>query len=148
MASNKDIVMNLDEQYLIETNEQVLKNHKKLTGQKVWVEVVLQNIARVFRKINNAGNSENLEENLIEKAACIISVIPWTQAFFDGNRRTGIIAAITFLRDNGYDLDINPEDENLELRKLLSEIKKHSNDLEPSIMKQLSFYISKRLKSL
>ncbi|WP_316506534.1 hypothetical protein [Nitrosopumilus sp.] len=77
-----------------------------------------------------------------------MAVIPWTQAFFDGSRRTGIIAAVTFLRDNGYDLDINPEDENLELRKLSSEIKKHSNDLEPSIMKQLSFYISKRLKPL
>ena len=140
--------MNLDEQYLIETNEQVLKNHKKLTGQQVWIEVVSQNIARVFPKVNNVGNSKNREKNLIEKAACIIAVIPWTQAFFDGNRRTGIIAAITFLRDNGYDLDINPEDENLELRKLLSEIKKHSADLEPSIMKKLSFYISKRLKPL
>ena len=140
--------MNLDEQYLIETNEQVLKNHKKLTGQQVWIEVVPQNIARVFPKVNNVGNSKNREKNLIEKTACIIAVIPWTQAFFDGNRRTGIIAAITFLRDNGYDLDINPEDENLELRKLLSEIKKYSADLEPSIMRQLYFYISKRLKPL
>nr|WP_280924483.1 type II toxin-antitoxin system death-on-curing family toxin [Nitrosopumilus ureiphilus] len=102
----------------------------------------------VFPKINNVGNSGNKEEDLIEKTACIIAVIPWAQVFFDGNRRTGIIAAGTFLRDNGYDLDINPEDENLELRKLLSEIKKHYADLEPSIMKQLSFYISKRMKPL
>lgn len=140
--------MNLDEQYLIETNEQVLKNHEKLTGQQVWIEVVPKNIARVFPKVNSVGNSGNKEEDLIEKAACIMAVIPWTQAFFDGNRRTGIIAAGTFLRDNGYDLDINPEDENLELRKLLSEIKKHYTDLEPGIMKQMSFYISKRMKPL
>lgn len=148
MASNNDIVMNLDEQYLIETNEQVLKNHKKLTGQQVWIEVIPNNIARVFPKVNSVGNSGNREEDLIEKAACIMAVIPWVQAFFDGNRRTGIIAAGTFLRDNGYDLDINPEDENLELRKLLSEIKKQSRTLNQDIMKQLSFYISKRMKSL
>lgn len=148
MASNNDIVMNLDEKYLIETNEQVLKNHKKLTGQQVWVEVFPKNISRVFPKVNSVGNSGNKEEGLIEKAACIIAVIPWAQAFFDGNRRTGIIAAGTFLRDNGYDLDIDPEDENLELRKLLNEIKNHYTDLEPSIMKQLSFYISKRMKPL
>ena len=148
MALNNDIVMNLDNQYLIETNEQVLKNHKKLTGKQVWIEVIPENIARVFPKVNSVGNSGNRKKDLIEKAACITAVISWAQAFFDGNRRTGIIAAVTFLRDNGYDLDINPEDENLELRKLLSEIKKHSNDLKPSIMKQLSFYISKRLKPL
>ncbi len=148
MASNNDVVMNLDEQYLIETNEQVLKNHEKLTGQQVWIEVIPQNIARVFPKVNSVGNSGNKEEDLIEKTACIMAVIPWAQVFFDGNRRTGIIAARTFLSDNGYDLDINPEDENLELRKLLSEIKKHYTGLEPSIMKQLSFYISKRMKSL
>ncbi len=70
------------------------------------------------------------------------------QTFFDGNRRTGIIAAGTFLHDNGYELDIDPEDENLELREMVSEIKKHINDLEPNIMKKLSFYISERIKPL
>ena len=140
--------MNLDEQYLIETNEQVLKNHKKLTGQQVWIEVIPENIARVFPKVNSVGNSGNREEDLIEKAACIMAVIPWAQVFFDGNRRTGIIAAGTFLCDNGYDLDINPGDENLELRKLLSESKKHYLTLNQDIMKQLSFYISQRMKPL
>jgi prophage maintenance system killer protein len=48
-----------------------------------------------------------------------MAAIPWTQAFFDGNRRTGIIAAGTFLRDNGYELDISTEEENAELRKML-----------------------------
>jgi len=148
VASNNDIVMNLDNQYLIETNEQVLKNHKKLTGQKVWIEIIAKNIARVFPKVNSVGNSGNKKEDLIEKAACIMAVIPWAQVFFDGNRRTGIIAAGTFLRDNGYELDIDPEDENLELRDMLSEIKKHALDLEPNIMKKMSFYISKRIKPL
>jgi len=41
------------------------------------------------------------------------------QPFMDGNRRTGIIAAGKFLRDNGYDLDIDPEEVNSELRSML-----------------------------
>lgn len=69
----------------------------------------------------------------------------WAQAFF-GNRKTGIITTGKFLRDNGYELDIDPEDENLELRRMLSEIKKHIRNLEPNIMKKMSFYISKRIK--
>jgi death-on-curing family protein len=140
--------MNLDEQYLTETNEQILKNHEKLTGQQVWIEVIPKNISRVFPKVNSVGNSGNKGQDLVEKAAHIMAVIPWAQAFFDGNRRTGIVAARTFLHDNGYDLDIDPEDENLELRKLLSEIKKQSMTLNQDIVKQLSFYISKRMKPL
>jgi len=74
-----------------------------------------------------------------------MAAVPWTQAFFDGNRRTSIIAAGTFLRDNGYELAIDPEEENTELREILSEIKKHQHDLEPAIMNQLFLYISKRM---
>lgn len=65
-----------------------------------------------------------------------MTAIPWAQAFFDGNRRTSIVAAGTFLRDNGYELDISPEEENTELREMLGAIKKHQRDLEPTIMKQ------------
>ena len=148
MTSNNDIVMNLDEQYLIETNEQVLNTRKKKTGEQVWIEAVPKNIARVFPKVNSVGNSGSRKDDLIEKATCIIAVIPWAQAFFDGNRRTGIIAAGRFLHDNGYDLDIDPKNENLELRGMLSELKKQSQTLNQSIMKQMSFYILKRIKPL
>ena len=126
----------------------VLKRHQQKTGQQVWIEVIPKNIARVFPMINSVGNSGNKKEDLIEKAACIMTVIPWTQAFFDGNRRTGIIAAGKFLHDNGYELDIDPEDENLELRNMLSEIKKQSQTLSQDIMKQMSFYVSKRIRPL
>ena len=118
MPSNNEIVMNLDEQYLIETNEQVLKIREEKTGETAHIETVPQNLTRVFPKVSSVGNSGNREVDLIEKSACIMAAIPWAQAFFDGNRRTGIIAAGKFLHDNGYELDIDPEDENLELRKL------------------------------
>jgi prophage maintenance system killer protein len=96
--------------------------------------------------VNNAGNSGNRSKDLIEKAAYVMAVIPWIQAFLDGNRRTRIIAVGKFLRDNGYEIEIDPDNENLELRNMLSEIKKQSQTLNQNIMKQLSFYISKRIK--
>ena len=139
--------MNLDNQYLIEINKKILKRHAKIKEAKVYVETT-KNIDLVIPKINSVGNSGNRKEDLIEKAACIMAVIPWAQAFFDGSRRTGIIAASKFLYDNGYELDIDPDNKNLELRGMLSEIKKQSQTLNPSIMKQLSFYISKRIKPL
>ena len=96
-------------------------------------------------KVSEYGTSGNIEQDLIQKTAAIMAVIPWIQAFFDGNRRTSIIAAETFLRDNGYELDISPEEENIELRDMLSEIKKHRRGLEPTIMEQLFLYISERI---
>lgn len=112
MASNNEIVMNLDNQYLIDINEKILKRHARIKNVKVYVETT-KNIDRVIPMVKSAGNSGNKKEDLIEKAACIMAVIPWAQAFFDGNRRTGIIAAGKFLYDNGYELDIDPENENL-----------------------------------
>ena len=148
MASNNAIVMNLDNQYLIDTNEKILKRHARINDVEVYIGIIEKNIDRVIPMVKSVGNSGNKEEDLIEKAACIMAVIPWVQAFLDGNRRTGIISASKFLYDNGYELDIDPENENLELRGILSEIKKQSQTLNQNILKQLSFYISKRIKPL
>lgn len=145
MASDDKIVMEIDETFLIETNKKILLREKERTGKEVGIEVVPQNLARVFPKVNEYGTSGNIEQDLIQKATAIMAAIPWLQAFFDGNRRTSIVAAGTFLRDNGYELDISPEEENIELREMLIEIKKHQRDLEPTIMKQLFLYISKRM---
>lgn len=64
----------------------------------------------------------------------------------DGNRRTGIIAAGKFLYDNGYDLDIDPEEVNSELRSMLRKIKDRLLTLNQEVMEQLSFYISERMR--
>jgi len=145
MASDDEIVMEIDENFLIETNKKILLREKERTGKEVVIEAVPQNLARVFPKVNEYGTSGNTEQDLIQKATAIMAAIPWLQAFFDGNRRTSIVAAGTFLRDNGYELDISPEEENIELREMLIEIKKHQRDLEPTIMKQLFLYISERM---
>ena len=76
----------------------------------------------------------------------ILGVITLKQPFLDGNRRTGIIAAGKFLRDNEYDLDIDPGEENSKLRHMLRRIKDHMSTLNQEVMEQLSFYISERVK--
>jgi prophage maintenance system killer protein len=103
-------------------------------------------MVEVLSMINNVGNSGNKEQDLLEVATHILGVIPLKQPFMDGNRRTGIIAAGKFLRDNGYDLDIVPEEENLELILMLRRIKDQMLTLNQEVMGQMSFYISKRMK--
>lgn len=99
----------------------------------------------VLLLINNAGNSGNKEQDLLETAAHILGIITLKQPFMDGNRRTGIIVG-KFLRDNGYDLDIVLEGENSELRSMLRKIKDQLLTLNPEAMEQLFFYISERVR--
>ena len=141
-----NIVMKIHEQYLTETNEQLLKRHKERTGEPVYIGIIQKNMDEVLPIINNVGNSGNKVQDLLEIATHILGVITLKQPFMDGNRRTGIIAAGKFLRDNGYDLDIVPEEENLELRLMLRRTKDQMLTLNQEVTGQLSFYISERMK--
>jgi prophage maintenance system killer protein len=100
----------------------------------------------VLFMINNVGNSGNKEQDLLEIATHILGVITLKQPFLDGNRRTGIIAVGKFLRDNGYDLDIDPEEVSSELRSMLRKIKDQLLTLNQEVMEKLSFYISERMR--
>ncbi len=145
MVSN-NMVMKIHERYLTETNEQILLRHKKRTGEPVHIGVIQKNMDEVLSMINNVGNSGNKEQDLLEITTHVLGVITLKQPFMDGNRRTGIIAAGKFLRDNGYDLDIDPEETNSELRSMLRKIKDQLLTLNPEVMEQMSFYILKRMR--
>ena len=66
----------------------------------------------------------------------------------DGNRRTGVIASPKFLYDNGYELNIESGKANLEIRKMLKEIKLHGKELHLETVDKMSFYISERIRLL
>ena len=136
-----------DRQYLVELNRKVLERHRRLTGKRVHVGIIENNLDEVIPQINGVGNSGSREAGLVEKAANILAFISWRQPFMDGNRRTAIVAARKFLCDNGYDLDIGPGEPSPELRELLKEVKRHFK-FHPETVEQISFYISKRIRLL
>jgi len=145
VESNNGIVMNLDKQYLIETNEKILKRHARLTGKQVWIGTT-NTIDDILPHVDSVGNSGNKKEDLVEKAVNLMSVIAWSQPFEDGNRRTGIISATKFLHDHGYEVNIELGKGNLKIREMLEEIKRHRRGLHVETMNQMSFYISERMK--
>ncbi len=148
MASEDEIIMKINEDYLEETNEKVLNDHHEKTGKPVYIHTYPYNLAQVFPKVSEYCNSGNRKQDLIEKAAAILAAPAWIQAFDDGNRRTGIISADKFLHDNGYSLDINPSEENETLREMLKEIKRHMRDLDSKTMQQLILYTKERVYPL
>ena len=82
---------------------------------------VRNEINDVIPIVEKTGIGGDEKQDLIEKASILMAVISWSQPFLDGNKRTGIVSAIKFLRDNGYELDIKEEDEK-EIRNILLDI--------------------------
>ncbi len=52
MTTNDEIVLNLDNQYLIDANEKILKRHAQIKKVKVWIETT-KNINVVIPKVNS-----------------------------------------------------------------------------------------------
>jgi len=143
LKNKSDIIM-VDKSYLIETNEKILKRYRRLTGKQVWIGTT-NTINDIIPHVNSVGNSGDREENLVQKATNLMAKIAWEQPFEDGNRRTGIISAMQFLRNNGYDLELELGQANFDIRKMLREIKMHRRGLHIETMNQISFYISERM---
>jgi len=74
-----------------------------------------------------------------------MSYISWAQPFADGNKRTGWISATKFLRDNGYELDLSNKSDQREIRRMLYAIQEERTCLDLLIVKQIIFYILKRI---
>jgi prophage maintenance system killer protein len=108
-------------------------------------EIELNRLLEPYRKITKTFEwQRNWYERV--KATNLMAKITHCQPFEDGNRRTGIVSATKFLQDNGYDIDIESGQANLDIRKMLKEIKLHSRTLHVETMNKMFFYISKRIK--
>jgi prophage maintenance system killer protein len=93
--------------------------------------------------VNSVGNFGNKREDVVEKATHLMAKITHAQPFEDGNRRTGIISAMQFLRDNGYELEIESGQANLDIRKMLKEIKMHMRGLHKETRTDFFLYFKK-----
>jgi prophage maintenance system killer protein len=83
-------------------------------------------------------------DDFIKKASYLMAIISWVQPFLDGNKRTGIVSAIKFLIDNGYNLNIEKKDEP-KIRSLLYDIQDQRTSLDHSVVEKIIFYIRKRI---
>ena len=88
-------------------------------------------------------NRSNRKQNIVEKGAILYRDIILNHPFMNGNKRAGTICLLTFLRCNGFYLDLNNED----IKTFTVETAKGNNDLD-SIKLFIERYIKKIYKSL
>ncbi|MEX1150812.1 MAG: Fic family protein [Nitrosopumilaceae archaeon] len=132
-----------DRSFLIETNRKVINEHPEVYDVIGGRGDELDSVLEIFESVG----SDDEPENLIIKAAHLALSISWVQPFLGGNKRTALLAATTFLEENGYSLEILPEDEG-HIRELLYRIQDLRSDLDSSIIDKMILYICKNIKKL
>lgn len=135
----------VDTQYLIEVNEKIITGwNKKYLDDPQELGVRRPEINEVVPRVEEYDKPFMTLEDMVIKASYLMAVISWLQPFLDGNKRTGIVSSIKFLRDNGFDLDIEPGGTR-ELRNLLYEIQELRTDLDHAVVKKIIIYTTKRI---
>lgn len=104
------------------TLEDIIKHnrrHIEASGEYFGVDNLRErgSIESILKTIQYGLFGVDPYPTLVEKAARLTWAITHGHAFYDGNKRTGMSVLYTFLRVNGYQLDVtNEETVNIALR--------------------------------
>ena len=118
---------------------------------KEWLEEnpsLYEGIAVNNDRLNEVIEIIKQQEDLILKASYLMGGIAWAQPFSGGNKRTGVVCADTFLRMNGYRLDVKTEEDIEYMKKLLFEIQEERASLNVETMAKIILYVAKRIVKL
>jgi death on curing protein len=110
------------------TTEQILFLHARLVaeiGGSHGVRDLSMLLSAVGRPQTSFDNRD-LYPDLFMKAAALMDSLINNHPFVDGNKRTGIAAAVLFLQANGYRLQIS----NSELEKFTLEVARSEQTIE------------------
>ena len=92
--------------------EQVLFIHARLIEETGGTHGVrdLNMLLSALGRSRATFDDEELIPDLFSKAAALLEALVLNHPFLDGNKRTGVVAAGLFLRQNGYHLVATNED--------------------------------------
>jgi death-on-curing protein len=122
------------------TAEQILFLHARLvaeTGGSHGVRDLGMLLSAVGRQKATFDNQE-LYPDLFTKGAALMDSLIRNHPFVDGNKRTGIAAAILFLRGNGYRFEVKSD----EMEKFTLEVARSEHSLE-----EIALWLQKNARS-
>ena len=98
--------------------------------------------------LKDALDDAEQQEGIIMQVSYLLAGIAWAQPFGGGNKRTGYTCADTFLRMNGFKLDVKSREDIEYLRKLLFDIQGNRSKLDSDTLAKIVLYVSKRIIKL
>ncbi len=105
--NDQDKVRYFDVKTLVKINAEVVS----LTGDKhEYTKEDERKLRRLLNEVEETGNEEERNESIIRKVSLLIFGVANGQYFHEGNKRTALVAAETFLKGNGYTMDMKDKD--------------------------------------
>ncbi|MDA4121098.1 MAG: Fic family protein [Thaumarchaeota archaeon] len=103
----KKTVHHMDFSTLVDVNKDVVS----LTGEiHEYSTADGKKLEALVAEVESRADNQDFEEAVPEKASLLVFKVASGQYFHAGNKRTALVAGLTFLRKNGYKIDIkNPE---------------------------------------
>ncbi len=100
-------IRHLEFETLAKINEEVVV----LTGERhSYTKDDEQNIRGLLAEVKNAANEGERSECVIQKVSLLVFRIASGQHFHEGNKRSALVAGQTFLKANGYMMNIQNKD--------------------------------------
>ncbi|MDE1840499.1 MAG: Fic family protein [Thaumarchaeota archaeon] len=123
----------------------IIRDNKRLVEQRGQPFCVVKDkLEDIFSNVNLHNNMQNKKERIIRKAAHILGGITYQQPFCEGNRETALAHTILFLRDNGFDLPLDKQEDRQEVYDLLYQTV-FKDELDPTIITEIEQYLTKRV---
>lgn len=100
-------VHHMDFETLVDVNREVVA----LTGEPhEYSDADGEKLASLIKEVELRADNQDPEEAVPEKASLLVFKVASGQYFRAGNKRTALVAGLTFLAKNGYKIDIaDPE---------------------------------------
>jgi prophage maintenance system killer protein len=107
VAVAKKTVHHMDFSALVGVNKHVVS----LTGEThQYSPADGKKLEAVIAEVESRADNQDFDEAVPEKASLLVFKVASGQYFHAGNNRTALVAGLTFLRKNGYKIDMeNPE---------------------------------------
>ena len=107
IPSKKNRIRLFDFQTLVNINKEVVS----LTGDKhEYTREDERELRQLLTEVQETANAEERRESIIQKVSLLIFRLASGQHFHEGNKRTALTAGESFLRANGYTIEISDKE--------------------------------------
>jgi len=123
----------------------IIRDNKRLVEERgLPFCVVKDRLEDVFSNVNSHNDMPDKRERIMRKASHILGGITYRQPFCEGNRETALTHTILFLRDNGFDLPLDTQDDKQEIFDLLYRTI-FKDELDQTIITEIEQYLTRKV---
>jgi prophage maintenance system killer protein len=133
---------------IIEENRKEIEHRLRIdpTAPEAFV-VADDRLNTVLDRLNKECNESDWKKKIVRKASFFIAGLSWAQPFGGANKTTAVLMAMLFMRDNGFDLNIPPAEQN-NLIDFMYRIQEERSELDSQLVENLILYVDQFTVSL